>query len=438
MRNRYSFIIISLVLVLALSFADAFSEDVCLFKDERGLTSCVPYKANCTTIDGRPNLRCRMYATITYTQNAWNVAEAARSSLHVDASYIIAQALGFNPDLAYFLAAYTEATDTGDYKHITGDNKVSTDPKDTVANINGFGRLESCTGGQQYHFAAPTGELPEGYTLAQTDNLGHEPFIAHLASWVYGKRKYLCKYGLTEPKEGAIFPDPSFYTGVECMKASTFTFYVPALAWETDLDNEYVVPTGNMIIHTPTEQIDTCFDMKDAVYDDQFEEHIKASKGEVLGPNGPESVDPIIAKFGILLHHVQDVISHSDCYKVSSYVQNSEKEFRVEYGQKDCSSGIHALRHHWEMGDDELLSSTKAALYKTYEQIEDFIHYLQVEGKLSHFITAPKEIPKDELINKIYEALKVRDGGDRVRKLSALTKDGFHGVEMTPIRGWDM
>jgi hypothetical protein len=93
--------------LLVAGTADAFLEDICLPRrpGQGALSYCI--RPNCPGND--PNRACPAqtadFATI----------KPGRSMIHADSTYFIAQALGYRADVAYWVAAYDEVTDYGQY-----------------------------------------------------------------------------------------------------------------------------------------------------------------------------------------------------------------------------------------------------------------------------------------------------------------------------------
>src|SRR6266498_1573969 len=94
--------------LLVAASAHAFLEDICLPRraGQGALSWCV--RPTCRP-PFSPNRACPAqtldFATI----------KPGRSMVHADSTYFIAQALGYRADVAYWIAAYDEVTDYGQY-----------------------------------------------------------------------------------------------------------------------------------------------------------------------------------------------------------------------------------------------------------------------------------------------------------------------------------
>ncbi|HEY4117257.1 MAG TPA: hypothetical protein VGM56_05355, partial [Byssovorax sp.] len=108
--------VVALALLPSLFFvarsASAFTEDIC-YPSTGGVVARTPLPAACQPA-GTATQACKDAAIVSFTQ-ASNQPDA-RSTVHVDAPYIAAQLVGFSPDDAYWIAAYSEATDRGTFE----------------------------------------------------------------------------------------------------------------------------------------------------------------------------------------------------------------------------------------------------------------------------------------------------------------------------------
>src|SRR5271168_5247649 len=108
--------IITLILTLSTQAAWAFGEDLCMNLPKEGnpdpLFNCITLPDNCKP--GNNTAACRAAAFNSVPQDAESIS-GGRSMLHVDATYYIAQAIGFDSWTAYQIAMYDGDTDTGQY-----------------------------------------------------------------------------------------------------------------------------------------------------------------------------------------------------------------------------------------------------------------------------------------------------------------------------------
>src|SRR5262245_54194464 len=109
---RKQLLVLSALLLLFAMPAHAFLEDLCLpRKGRKGpLSWCL--NPNCLNPLNMPNRSCLQQNIDFFT------LPPGRSMIHADSTYFIAQALGYRPDVAYWIAAYNEVTDYALYNPI--------------------------------------------------------------------------------------------------------------------------------------------------------------------------------------------------------------------------------------------------------------------------------------------------------------------------------
>ena len=137
-----------IILAFAPRQGSAFSEDLCF--NNPGVVNCMD--ARCAA-RGNSAL-CR--ANVMFDAAAATSALKGRSMVHLDATYLIAQALGIRWDVAYWIAAYNEVTDLGQFTlHDRCGVPQYEDTQWRAAALRGWTRLSIPTGGVPYHFPAP-------------------------------------------------------------------------------------------------------------------------------------------------------------------------------------------------------------------------------------------------------------------------------------------
>src|SRR5687768_5992427 len=144
---------------LAASPAFAFLEDLCLPRRAKDGTLSWCVNPTCVAPNNNPNRACPQqlldFATI----------KPGRSMVHADSTYFIAQALGFRSDVAYWIAAYNEVTDYGQYLPLDQCGvQASTSNSGAPyisASFNGFKRTSTTTDGPLDHYVgnfSPNGQ----------------------------------------------------------------------------------------------------------------------------------------------------------------------------------------------------------------------------------------------------------------------------------------
>jgi len=109
------------VLLAWLALASAHLEDLCVAPPGSGLTSgvynffSIASKLGCDYRDER--LGC-VAAVMAASGSTFNDTSICRGAVHFNAVYFAAAALGFTQDIAYFMAAFSQAIDFVQYRGI--------------------------------------------------------------------------------------------------------------------------------------------------------------------------------------------------------------------------------------------------------------------------------------------------------------------------------
>lgn len=360
------------LLLPALSWG--FSEDLCVTGGR--LVNCLT--AERCSQEAEDTTLCR--ANATFDAAKVTLLENGRSTLHTDATYFIAVALGLRSDIAYFVAAYDQATDLGQYVPFDMHGRAMNDQtRWHSARINGWQRTNAVTGGLSYHYVTvyqPDPAAPASYTIdgqhPRLDDPVYEGLLYHLRTWgLRGKGAQTpCADGFTEPA-----PDGSTFTGAQCYNddPSRAVKYlrglVPAF---TSLD--VVIPfsgySGRQIA-----QYDGTSSRIDEVtyYAENLPALLSSSTGRIGSPGSLQPVPAAVARLGIYLHVLQDRMSHYECGD-ASYVggPNRKEKFVFRYDDVECTQDKHAWRHFEEIGWAELPERTLSALEYAYDEIATF------------------------------------------------------------------
>jgi hypothetical protein len=166
----------------------------------------------------------------------------SRSMVHYDSTYIIAQAVGLTPSAAYWVAAYTEATDQGHLVPVGAHGAALSDPVYSPVDLTGINRYHLCAGGSEFHYPTMSSNataVPFEPPLATYDfdahgHLSHvrqvhdvERCMLHathghlptgVSQWALGERSSLCINGLTAPPSAsaAALPDGAYFSAPSC------------------------------------------------------------------------------------------------------------------------------------------------------------------------------------------------------------------------------
>lgn len=446
------------ILLLSLSAGPtyAFYEDICPATSGRW-QACEtrPCKA------GDENQACEAVTLLsTYViqrnEQATGNKVGARSTVHFDATYYLAQAAGFTPRDAYTVAAFDEAVDAGQFV-LRGENgDLVVDPTTCVGpavpascafitpTLNGLSRNNFTSGGLFFHFMTPRGDggvVTDGLD-PPTGNAIEEPFLDHVHRWVYGAGP-LCVDGLTaETKEG------NYAEGQSCYRSliRTKSLLVGTMPMVSELgffgDVDWIAPLGEQtIVKDPTSGVDM---------------PASALSSYVAPQNLP------LAKLGIFLHSLADRVSHHICidatrregprpaqvspillnpvtYDAYNTLENDgtlqsavsqlvetpllvNPDFTIRFDEGECDQLDHMQRHSWETGVDQAMlpptdQTTRAALAKVYEELSRYAVNYGFPSAQS--LSAVKE---QEVVGALLNALQVSGPAQRLTALDSAAK----------------
>ena len=182
--------------------AGAFSEDLCWSEDGSGVLACTPLPAECMPV-GTTSGTCLTAASAQFVAAA--AYPHARSLVHADATYVMAQAVGFSATDAYWIAAYDQAVDFGSYAPVDVHGMPVDGGALATAVLDGLVRTNGPSGGMFFHFISPrTGPFgPQPVVDGLHPDLNDadaEGFLVHLRAWAMaasGLARPACADGLT-------------------------------------------------------------------------------------------------------------------------------------------------------------------------------------------------------------------------------------------------
>ncbi|WP_051997195.1 hypothetical protein [Gordonia paraffinivorans] len=375
--------------------ARAFAEDVC-YTPGAPPHSCAPLPFACPPSDAHdPICGARAFFRYGYTLRQ---PLGGRSLVHTDSTYIMARKIGFSLQDAYWIAAYSEATDLGTFRprDMRG-NPVPNAAALTTKDISGLVRTHFKTGGFLFHFLptmrGPRSPLPNGLR-PDVDDPRHEVMLTHIRRWAMegpGSNAPLCTGGFTDRTARG-----DYATGTTCYGGPN-----PApINGKYSLVDPIPIPfqnvTGRQVI-------------SDGVTSERFDAHV-----------GPQSAN---ARIGIYVHALGDRISHHECTDEGTIAPPAQgrRSFDIDLLQPDCDQGPHAVRHEYETGVDfHSLDphdrTTEAALSMVYDEL---VNFARVRGVLNAEATTPaakKSVVSDGLL----PALERRNPEARIRAVTAV------------------
>ncbi len=408
-------------LMLSTSSANAFLEDICQSRKGQGISYCIQPKCPPKfSVNRACPAQLAEFASIM----------PGRSMIHADSTYFIAQALGYRADVAYWIAAYDEVTDYGQYKPIdqcgveasaqnSGRSYIS-------AEFNGFVRTNANTDGPLDHYVvsySPNGQgtdvhgaggvsslyplhYPQpGYPVRIDDT--YQKTLANARQWAMlpGREPgLLCTVGLTSSD------------GTSCL-TGTIQGTVPVIMKSTK-GIPLSVPAGRKVLNYDTTT-------KTTVYYEELGSYLNDKQmtiGTLWKDPVPVPVPVQIARMGLWLHMLQDTSSHSTYCgddapappggsDPGTYMftdPTNVNTFNVSFGSS-CASSPHLAGHVQETGTGEnsLPLRDYVALNNTVDELINFGN--EVALKHPGWIVNPALLPPNVIGGKSAMGLSAAD-----------------------------
>lgn len=439
-------LLLASVLFCSADIAAAFQEDVC--PDGAGgwrdciVNPCAP---------GSEATFCGVSAAVSALSSTFLTpltGKGARSTIHTDATYLLAQAAGFSARDAYVVAIYDAATDMGQYVHRDQHGGLAVDPQDCIGGaprtdcwllsqtIGGVVRNNFRDGGLFFHFMASAHVESAGEGLAPAvSDAQREPFLHSLKRWAYDGGP-LCVAGLADAARSGCFASAARATS--------------SLAGRMPYESEGGALASVDWVSTIAEQ--------------------KIATDPVSGVNTPASAlanyvaaeDLPLARLGIYLHALADRISHYRCIDASdvdgpraadagavvlnplmdllyqtalhlatlpSYLQSlqptplvHDPDFLFVYDTQECDQSNHFLRHSWETGHDHgtLAPGQQTTAHGLRAVFDELIRYAAAH-RLPR-AQALDEVQREAVIDAILEATDTAGAQARIDALTALAE----------------
>lgn len=409
--------ILRAILIVSISFglaAPAFSyfEDLCVTKDHK-IKACIQPPAGCKLT---PSASSVCLAQIAQAARKMIQQLPGRSMVHADATYFLAQALGYRSDAAYWIAAYNEVADLTRYAPIDQCGRQASESNSgkryITAQFNGFQRTNAKLDGPLYHYVLPfspngsgtdahgAGGVQAVYPLhfpapgypATIDDV-YEGTLFNLRQWAMSPESapgLLCAAGFTE-KNGN-----SYFNGTQCMANVPITGTVPLLDFAS-FGTSIVAHTGPKILDNSN---------GDVTYD-QLESWLKdpnRTTGTLWKDPESTSVPIQLVRIGLYLHTLQDTASHATYCgddapsppggkDPGSYMNLETDGVRLHFGLS-CAATPHLAGHIQETatGDAPLPLRDYTTLNLTLEELIVFGNRV---AKAQGWLSNPELLPTD-------------------------------------------
>lgn len=408
--------------------AFGFGQDVCFEPDpstnNQQIVNCIGVDESCRTshLSPKMQIRCRLAATKDSISGltGGTVMVGGRSLIHTDATYLMAQLIGFTPWQSYEMAIYSEATDQVFYtpfsqmgKPLLSNDDISAcqtnwgvgmanDCLLTTPAINGVSRFNASSGGMWLHLHArysddgqnlPGLPFPVDYLspkYAQTEKL-----LNDFHAWVFDEKSAMCVYGITQNGNA------------ECaLVTSNINSLVNLGPLGFDkLSVPFVTPLGTFMVNE---------------MDQTGQTPVYANNDSLQSYVTPQ--DAAYAKMGIFIHSLGDRYSHHMCSDRSYFFQNSDDDYISVFDTLYCAQGSHFLWHAWEQGTsqtdanlDPNFQTMRPALEAVHAQL---IAYAQHQG-----ITIQTVFDRDKLIDQMITVLGIYDPNERLAQMVTLMEN---------------
>ena len=417
------------LLTLAVLFATpahAFLEDLCLPRNsaQGKLTWCL--NPTCLNPPPNPSRACPQqlldFATI----------KPGRSMIHADATYFLAQALGYRADVAYWIAAYNEVTDYSQYLPIdqcgVQASLGNSGAPYITAQYNGFQRANVNTDGPLDHYIvsfSPSGQgndvhgamgvqaiyplyYPRPGYPARIDDT-YQKTLANLRQWGMLRSRdpgLLCVVGLIDS------------TGTTCLTGGTVSGIVPTLT-NPNAPSPVAIsaPLGKKVLN-----LDTSTNPPATVYYEQLGPWLNdksRTQGTLWKSNPPIPVPVQVARIGHYLHAMQDSASHAtycgdeapsppDGGSAGTYMYMDGTNVKLAFGNS-CAMSPHLAGHVQETGtgDDPLPLRVYTALNMTVDELIEFGN--NVAKHHEGWIANPELLPPDVIGGKSAQGMSAAD-----------------------------
>ena len=387
--------------------ASAYAEDVCYLPNGGGIANCTPLPDECKPA-GTVSPVCRTAALQVFAAQGTTFPNGGRSTVHVDATYLLAQAVGFPSTNAYWIAAYNEATDLGSFqaRDLSASPSRGTGPRPPWMAWSGRTSIPAASSSTSMLLAmeaCPT--LPPPW-MAFT-RMSATP-TRRSSSPMCGRGRCgttpvpQCTAGLTVPSAQG-----DYATGNTCfaLPGGSAGVVDANLAALGNVTQDFSLFTGLQTIVT---------------------------SAQTGGPKTSESFDEVVgggaraldARLGVYLHALGDRVSHHVCTDRSVLAGPDASGTFTEYmDNNDCVQPLHAIRHMWEVGVDfDLLSSADRTTERGLEAIYDeLVAFANARGTLDP--RATDAAYRQELLDRVTAALSIEDAEARVRSLAQIACD---------------
>jgi len=420
-----------LMFFIVCNTAYAFGVDVCFNDSASGeppIRNCLGVEQSCRTsnLTLTEELTCRVKALGDGATGlvGGNAIIGARSLLHSDSTYLLAQLIGFTPWQAYQIMIYSEATDQKEYTAFDQKGaEILTDaqmkqcrehwgpdmPRECLIltpELNGIYKFNYYTGGMFLHLHArlsPNDKSPPAlaYPMNYFSPLvrPYENLLTNFRAWVFDERKDACAVGITQHM-GATHGNSMPCEDSNKILRSPMNFFALGIS---KLALQFTTQLGTLILEERDQNSVLTHVLAN---DDSFQAYV-----------APHEV--AYTKMGIFVHVIGDRHSHHMCTDRSYFYREPDGNYMSDYSALYCGQGSHFLWHVWEQGTnqaDENLSiahqTMRPALDEVYDQLLAYAKHLN--------IPVNQKISKEVVLNDLIAVLQIYDPTERLDSMVKL------------------
>lgn len=373
--------------------AQAFMEDVCyryrypMLSESGDPVDPAPY--NCFDMQGADGEGGGLTGMLNLLGTVFEKLHA-RSTIHFDATWLLARMSGLTSEDADTLADYDQATDLGVYVHYDWQGDPIEESR--TDDIDGVTRMNTDTFGGWLHYVPwyQDGGVRKAAFLTYNRKNPVTPFsrfelpLNHLRDWAFGRRASLCTTGLTDAN-GACFDE-----------GDDESMYVALPAFGPVMQEGSLAVAGQSVLSNG-----------DGSYDADYDE-------ETAGT---------LKSFGIYLHAMADRVSHDACTDKSPLhpaEDGSADDYELIYAQ-ECGTVTHLVRHYRETGHGVVPARTRLAVRYVLWEIQKWMR------EAGYAPEAIKSFDENTVVDEIASALGERHASDRVSALCQIAR--HHGLD---------
>ena len=232
-----------------------------------------------------------------------------RGAVHFDAVYAVAAALGMVPELAYWLAAYSQGIDFIQFAAVDSCGQPMPSSMWTPP-LRGLMRTSAPTGGSARHLGLAYGSSSTNGLKPNLTDYSAEGQLAGYRAWALGETELLCTNGITVPNGDGI---P--FGGDQCAYSTQYEIPTASFAVQGPIPADYVpYPLGEQVINYDCLDNPGCNNSAgpliptNQTYAHELEEYLQQSEFGRLkdGSAAPTA----IAKMGTYMPMLADRASH--------------------------------------------------------------------------------------------------------------------------------